>query len=47
MPHFLEGTKISAIEVFQELNELKNNLHQKYEHVFIPMSVKTLLKMQN
>jgi hypothetical protein len=40
----IEGTKISAIEVSQELNELKNNLYQKCTHVFIPMSVKTILK---
>lgn len=40
----IESKNILAVEVFNEIKKLKNNLMQKKQNQFIPLSVKTLIR---
>ncbi|KAL4120168.1 hypothetical protein QTP88_012898 [Uroleucon formosanum] len=40
----IEGQNILAVEVFNEIKQLKNNLMHKKQNKFIPLSVRTLIR---
>jgi len=40
----IEGQYILAVEVFNEIKQLKNNLMHKKQNKFIPLSVRTLIR---
>lgn len=40
----IEGQNILAVEVFNKIKQLKNNLMHKKQNKFIPLSVRTLIR---